>query len=82
MTPVQEKDSGCPRCGKDLINTFRVKQSGIYIDICKCRVCGFLFASDEEMLSAAEAKVKELFIKDLRRLGKTGTDGTDKKEGG
>jgi hypothetical protein len=81
LTPAQEKKSGCPRCGKDAFNTFRVKDAGVYMEVCKCKICGFLFVSDEDLLNVAQAKVKELFIKDLRRLGKTGTYGANKKEG-
>jgi transcription elongation factor Elf1 len=80
LTPEQEK-AGCPRCGKDSFNSFRVKRAGTYMEICKCKICGFLFSSDENVLDVAKAEVKQLFINDLRGLGKNRTNTSDNKEG-
>jgi transcription elongation factor Elf1 len=60
----------CPRCKKEDINIFRVKRSGIYMNISKCKVCGFLFIEDENLLELAKAEVHKLFIEDLRKIGK------------
>jgi hypothetical protein len=64
------KEKKCSRCHNDDINTFRIKREGLYINVCKCKRCGFLWVSDEELLTLSKAEVKKLFIDSLRNIGK------------
>lgn len=70
----------CPRCGNIDFNTFtitrRYNNRQHQAPINACKKCGFLWIEDTDLLELAAWEVKELFIKDLKALGKEYTSPT------
>ena len=69
----------CPRCKNVAFNTFSICRYEYRVPINKCKVCGYLWINDEDMIGMAKREVKQLFIESLRSIGK-GTDSKPKKK--
>lgn len=63
----------CPRCHRNNANCIRIKHSKAYVDIQKCKTCGFMYMTDEEAVKFAEDVSRKLFMKELLTLGKNRT---------
>lgn len=63
----------CPRCEKSNINTIRVKHSKMYVNFQKCRICGFLFMSEEEEIKLTKETSKKMFLQEVLQIGKNKT---------
>jgi predicted Zn-ribbon and HTH transcriptional regulator len=68
----------CPRCKQEDFNTFtmtrRYNKKRYQVPVNACKKCGFLWVEDSVMLELAAWEVKELFIKDIKAIGKAHTD--------
>jgi transcription elongation factor Elf1 len=63
----------CPRCSRENSNCIRIKHSKAYVDVQKCKTCGFLYMTDEEAVKFAEDVSRKLFMKEVLALGKAKT---------
>lgn len=68
----------CPRCKQENFNTFiltrRYNNKTYQVPTNACKNCGFLWVEDKVILELAAWEVKELFIKDIKAIGKQRTD--------
>jgi hypothetical protein len=54
--------------------TRRYNKKRYQVPVNACKKCGFLWVEDSVMLELAAWEVKELFIKDIKAIGKAHTD--------
>jgi transcription elongation factor Elf1 len=60
----------CPRCKKFDYNTFTLTKNKLKVAVNKCKICGYLWIEDKDMLDMAKADLLRLFIADVKNAGK------------
>jgi len=64
----------CPRCKKSHFSTFIINRYKEKMPVQKCKICGYLWIFDEDLVRLTKAEAKKMFIDHLMKLGKSGSN--------